>query len=130
MGCVIWHNNNIDLINKLHKFQHVWATLNRRLKTKTIRETQIKSDNVILVPVLMCGSENFVLNRADSWQIETAEIKFMWWISGLSLCNHGYMTHTQLAIFSLGERIQEHTNQWHEHCFKMEHNRIAQRNEI
>jgi hypothetical protein len=40
--------------------------MNRKLKTKAIRETQPKSDDVILVLVLTYGSENYVLNRADS----------------------------------------------------------------
>jgi hypothetical protein len=75
----------------------------------------------------MCGSENCLLNRADRLKQQKSNLSDEYLDSASTIMD---IWHTQLGIFSLGERIQEHINQWHEHCLKMEHKRIAQRNEV
>jgi hypothetical protein len=53
------------------------GTLRRMLRNKTRRDTILRFYNMMAVPVLSCGSENWAMNRKDRILIETAEIKFL-----------------------------------------------------
>ena len=57
-------------------------TISRTLKWKT---HSIKFYQVMAVPVLMYGSENWSLNRSDKRKIEAAEMRFLRPTAGYSL---------------------------------------------
>ena len=61
------------------------GTIGRTLKGKIQLSTQIKFYNVMAVPVLMYGSENWSLNRSDKRKIEAAEMKFLRPMAGYTL---------------------------------------------
>ena len=53
------------------------GTISRTLKGKTQLSTQIKFYKVMVVPVMMYGSENWSLNRSDKRKIKAAEMRFL-----------------------------------------------------
>jgi hypothetical protein len=53
-----------DLEQKLSRFLHMCGTTQRMLKNKTRKDTQFTFYKVIAVSMLMCGSENWALNRS------------------------------------------------------------------
>ena len=61
------------------------GTISRILKGITQLSTQIKFYNVMAVPILMYGSENWSLNRSDKRKIEAAEMRFLRVMAGYTL---------------------------------------------
>jgi hypothetical protein len=70
---------------KLSPFQHMRGTIQRTLKNKTRRDTQI-------LCMLMYGSENLPLNCFESATIQAAEMRFLRRVSGYALTDHEHGT--------------------------------------
>ena len=79
------------------------------------------------VPVLTYGSENWAMNRSDRRMIETAEMKFLRYVSGYTLRDHikSDNIRKRLNIFSLNNRICELKNSWHQHIIRMSEGRTT-----
>jgi hypothetical protein len=60
---------NKDLIIKLNKYDKIYVTVRRTLKTKTREDTQLKCYKMFALPTLLYGSE--------SWAIKTRDIKYI-----------------------------------------------------
>ncbi|PSN57227.1 hypothetical protein C0J52_05026 [Blattella germanica] len=81
------------------------------------------------VPMVMYGSENWVLNRSERRRIETNEMKFLRRVAGLNLLdqvNNNYIRNS-LEIFNLNERIIENKERCHAHIQRMDPNRLTQK---
>ena len=65
------------------------GTISRTLNGKTQLSTQIKLYKEMAVPVLMYGSENWILNRSDKREIEAAEMRFLRTMAGCTLWGGG-----------------------------------------
>jgi hypothetical protein len=61
-----------------------------------------------MVPVLVCSSENWALNIADTGSAETAKLKYLREVSGHGLCDHecSNTIRDPFGIFNLEERMQ------------------------
>jgi hypothetical protein len=66
------------------------------------------------VPMLMYGSENWAMNRADRRTVETGEMKFLRYVAGYTLkyqvCNDNIQQ--QLGIFNPNDRIQQNKKEF------------------
>jgi hypothetical protein len=87
----------------------------------------LKFYKVMAVPMLMCGSENLAMNRADR-TVEAVEMKFLRYVAGYTLKDQvrNDNTRQQLGIFSLHNRIQQNKKNWHEAILRMVPRRITQ----
>ena len=77
LGCNISYCVRKKVINKVNKFQRMCGIISRTLKQKIQLTTQIKFYKLMVVPVLMYGSENWSLNRSAKKKIEAAEMRFL-----------------------------------------------------
>jgi hypothetical protein len=82
LGCDISFTYDRDLSQKVCKFQYACGTIKRTLRNKTRKDTMLKYYKVMAVPMLMYGSENWTMNRADRRRIEAAEMKFLRYVAG------------------------------------------------
>jgi hypothetical protein len=72
-------------------------------------------------PVLLYGSENWALNRADKKRIEMAEMKFLRKVAGHTLQDEisNLTIRNELQVFSIGGVIANQKQNWHEHLARM-----------
>jgi hypothetical protein len=57
LGCNVTYKYDVDLNDKLSKFQNICGVIARTLKKKTMKETNLKFYKITTVPVLLYGSE-------------------------------------------------------------------------
>jgi hypothetical protein len=78
--------------------------------------------------MLMYGSENWAMNRADRRIVEAAEMKFLRYVAGYTLKDQvrNDNIRQQSGIFNLNDRIQQNKKNWHEHILCMDPRRITQ----
>ena len=77
------------------------------------------------VPVLMYGSENWFLNRADKRKIEAAEMRsarYSLWDKKRS----SYIRE-QLGIFNINDKLTQYKINWREHLQRMDDNRLPKK---
>ncbi|KAJ4446628.1 hypothetical protein ANN_13325 [Periplaneta americana] len=77
LGTQLTYKHESDCKYKLPIFQQLCGTINRNLKNKARKETQIKFYKVIAVPSLLFGSETWTMTAADSKKLQAAEMKFL-----------------------------------------------------
>jgi hypothetical protein len=65
-----------DLEQKPPGFQNMYGTMQRMLKYRTRKDTQITFCEVIAAPVLRYGNGNWVLNNPERRKIERANSSF------------------------------------------------------
>jgi len=51
------HDCDKELVNKLHKFQHIWHTINTSLGNKALKEMQLKFYKIMAMMLLTYGHE-------------------------------------------------------------------------
>ncbi|PSN39989.1 hypothetical protein C0J52_25074 [Blattella germanica] len=77
LGCDISYDYDEDINNKVAKFQGMCGTINRTLRNKIRKETQLKFHKVLAVPVILYGSESWILRRKDESKLTAAEMRFL-----------------------------------------------------
>ncbi|KAJ4431286.1 hypothetical protein ANN_19883 [Periplaneta americana] len=128
LGCNVSYCQKEDINIKLNKFYRMCGTIKRTLKNKTLQSTQLKFYKVMAVPTLTYASDNWTLNRADRRKIETAEMKFLRSIAGVTILDRkrNEDIRKDLNIFNLTNRIESMRNGWYEHVRRMPTDRIPQ----
>lgn len=128
LGCNVSYCQKEDINIKLNKFYRMCGTIKRTLKNKTLQSTQLKFYKVMAVPTLTYASENWTLNRSDRRKIETAEMKFLRSIAGVTILDRrrNEDIRKDLKIFNLTNRIESMRNNWYEHVRRMPTDRIPQ----
>lgn len=127
LGCWISYEQERDIEYKLNQFRHICGTIQRTLRNKTRKDTIIKFYKVLAVPLLLYGSENWVLNRSVKRKIETSEMQFLRRISGYTLQDHIYnmQIREELNVYKLEDKINNMKWQWYQHINRMDNNRIT-----
>jgi hypothetical protein len=69
LGCDISHEKDNNVDNKLAKFRNVCGTIQKYLKHKTRKDTHLKYYKTITVPILIYGSEAWVLSKREESKI-------------------------------------------------------------
>ena len=70
LECDISYKIEIDITNKLHKYQLICGTVHHTVHNKTTRETQLKFYKVLAAPVLTYGCETWALRKQDTQYIQ------------------------------------------------------------
>jgi hypothetical protein len=63
--CNVTYKYDEDLNDKLSTFQNICRVIARTLKKKTREETNFKFYKMMVVPVLLCGSEAWTPRKRD-----------------------------------------------------------------
>ena len=126
LGCDITYDRDKDIENKINKFQSICGTINRTLQNKTRKDTKLKFYKVMAVPVLMYGSESWILKEADKNKIQAAEMRFLRKVKGCSRRDHirNETIREELEIFNINERINDYKEKWKNHINRMDSTRI------
>lgn len=126
LGFHISYSSNEDINNKLNKFRSMCGTIRRHLGQKTLRSTQLKFYKVMAVPMLRYGCENWATNRGDKRKIETAEMKFLRAVAGVSLFDHvkNEEIRRTLNIPSVNDLVESQKKNWHQHILRMDDKRL------
>jgi hypothetical protein len=69
--CDISYEKGNDIDNKLAKFRNVCGTVHKYLKHKTRKDTHLKFYKTIAVPILIYGSEAWVLYKREESKIQS-----------------------------------------------------------
>lgn len=70
--------------NKLNRFQRICGAIQKVLKHKTLKETQLKFYKVMAVITLLYSLECWMLWKSNLKQLEPSEIKFHGSVKGCS----------------------------------------------
>lgn len=129
LGTQLTYKHDSDCKYKLPIFQQLCGTINRNLKNKARKETQIKFYKVMAVPSLLFGSETWTMTAADSKKLQAAEMKFLRSVKGCTILDkiRNDKIREELMIFSLEEKIKNYRYQWAEHVNRMTPERIPRR---
>jgi hypothetical protein len=83
LGNMISYKKELDIDNTLHNYLKITGILNKVFRTQeTFKKTVIKLHNTLALPVLLYGSETWVIKARDARRITAAEMKYMRRIAG------------------------------------------------
>jgi len=79
LGNMICYEKELDIDNKLHSYLKITGILNNvfRPQKKTLKKTRIKLCNTLALPVLLYGSETWIIKARDARRITATEMKYM-----------------------------------------------------
>lgn len=118
---------NSDLDNNIQNYNKINGCIKRNLGQSMSKEIKLKLHNVISKPTLLYGSETWVLRAADKRRIETAEMRFLRPLLGLSLRDQikSEEIRKQLKIKrTMVEEVIEYQNKWYQHVNRMPPERL------
>jgi hypothetical protein len=78
LGCDISYEKDNDVVNKLAKFRNVCGTIKKR------KDKRFKFYKTIAVPILIYGSEAWVLSKREESKIQPSEMLFLRSVKGCS----------------------------------------------
>ena len=86
LGNMISCEGELDIDNKLRNFLKITGVLNNvfRPQKKTLKKTRINLHNTLVLPILLYGSETWIIKASDAGRITAAEIKYMRRTAGYS----------------------------------------------
>ncbi|PSN46379.1 hypothetical protein C0J52_05731, partial [Blattella germanica] len=76
------YSESIEILNRTHKFQAVCGCINRTLRNKTRKDTQLRFYNTIALAQLLYGSETWTHRRKDINKIEASEMRLLLAVKG------------------------------------------------
>lgn len=97
-----------DIEEKLNKFSSICGTINRHLKSKTRKETQVKFYKTITVPTLTYGSMIWTTTRKSNSRTRNEISKMNQWRYTRLDTFRNKDIRTELNIYSLHDRIRQH----------------------
>jgi hypothetical protein len=114
LGCDVTYDQDEDIHNKLHKFQNICGTIWRNLKKKTRKDKQLKFYKTMPVPVLMYGSEAWVIKKNDTSRIQSAEMKLLRSVKGCTRMDHirNEDIRTELEMYAIQGKSTEYRIRW------------------
>jgi hypothetical protein len=117
----------LDIDNKLHNYLKITGILNNVFRPqKSLKKTGIKLYNTLAVPVLLYGSETWIIKAGDARRITAAEMKYMRRTAGFIWTD--YTTNAQFAkeleITPILDRLLEYKRNWIQHVNRMPCNRL------
>ena len=126
LGCSLNLYTEEDIQRKVDKFNYINGTIKRTLGNKVRRETLLKFYKVMSLPVLLYGSETWVLNKRDRMKIQSAEMKFLRNVAGYKRTDRkrNVEIRQELQVKELNFEITEYRNKWLSHLNRMSANRI------
>lgn len=126
LGCEVTFLDNKDLTNKLNKFRYICGTIQKCLKNRTRKDTRLKFYKTMAVPVVLYGSETWVLSKREQTRLQAAEMKFLRAVKGCTLedRNRNEDIRNELGIFSLDEKRKTYKRNWCNHLERMENERL------
>jgi hypothetical protein len=77
LGCQLSYQDEVDVNQKLEKFNYMCSTIKRTPKNKIRTETHIKFYKVMAVSAGLYGNENWVLTEEDKNRTQAAEMRFL-----------------------------------------------------
>lgn len=126
LGCNVSWDVDRDIEKKVNKFQSICGTINRTLQNKTTKETKMKFYKIMATPVLMFGSESWVVRERDKGKIQTAEMRFLRGVKGCTKRDHlrNEDIRGELGIYNINEKIEEYRENWRSHLNRMGNGRM------
>ncbi|PSN32209.1 hypothetical protein C0J52_24601 [Blattella germanica] len=127
LGCDITYSDSIEILNRTHKFQAVCGCINRTLRNKTRKDTQLRFYNIIALPQLLYGSETWTHRRIDISKIEASEMRFLHAVKGCTRLDkiRSADIRTELKITeSAVDNVQKSKTNWKTHINRMSGERL------
>jgi len=115
-----------DVESDLPKFLQLIGTIKRTIFRKVRTETILKIYNILVLPKLLYGSENWTLTASHRRRIEAAEMKLLRPLAGYTLYEHKTNDYIrrELQITDILDKIYEYRRNWFQHLQSMPQNRI------
>jgi len=126
LGCSISYQFSNDVEFKLAIFFKLTGNIKRTIFKKVRTETILKIYNTLVLPTLLCGSENWTLTALQRRRIEAAEMKLLRPLAGYNLYDHKTNNYIrrELRITGKLDKIDEYGRKWLSHLQRMPQNRI------
>ena len=88
----------------------------------------LKFYKVMSVPIIMYGSETWVMNKKEKQKVQSAEMRFLRKVANYSLEDRKRNTEIrqELNIKELNSEIEHYRHKWTDHLDRMSNNRIPQ----
>jgi hypothetical protein len=108
------------------KFVQLIGTIKGILLKRVRKETVLKFYKTLVVPVLLCGAENWTLTVPQKKRIEAAELKLLRPLAGCTLRDHKYKDdiRSELGVQSITEILDICRTNWHDHLLRTEPYRV------
>ncbi|KAJ4452195.1 hypothetical protein ANN_03713 [Periplaneta americana] len=88
IGCDVTYEEEQDINKNTQKFQHICGTIRRSLRNKVRNDTQLRFYTTMALPVVMYGSEAWVLKEKEKSKIQAAEMSFLRAVKGCTREEH------------------------------------------
>jgi len=125
---MISYKKELDIDNKFHNYFKITGILNNvfRPQKKTFKKTRIKVNNTLALPVLLYGSETWIIKARHTRRITAAEMKYIRRTAGYTWTD--YKTNTQitkeLKITPILDKLLEYKRKLIQHVNRMHRNRL------
>ncbi|KAJ4434311.1 hypothetical protein ANN_22866 [Periplaneta americana] len=126
LGCDITYDYDKDVNIKTQRFQAVCGTIDKNLKKKTRKETQIKFYKTMATPTPLYGCEAWTLKKNYINRIQSAEMKFLIGVKGCTRLDR-YRNddiRNELNLLPIIDKIKEYRIRWSNHLRRMDKERI------
>ncbi|KAJ4436535.1 hypothetical protein ANN_16566 [Periplaneta americana] len=126
LGCDISYHGEIDINEKIAKFNKMNGTIRRTLKRKVRKETIMKFYKVIAIPTCLYGSETWTMTKRDISRLQAAEMRFLRATAGYSITDRKRNTdiRKELNAENLIKKAEEYRSSWSQHVQRMSNGRI------
>jgi len=105
----------LDIDNKWHNYLKITGIINNVFKPqKTLKKIRIKLYNTLALPVLLYGSETWIIKTRDARRKSAAEIKYMRRTAGYTWTDYKTNLHIakELEITPVLDKLLEYKRNW------------------
>jgi hypothetical protein len=115
-----------DITANIRRYNRINGTIKRNFGKNMLPRTKLWLYNITAKAALKCGSEVWVLNKKECRQLESAEMKFLRSLLGLTRLDHQRNTtiRKELRKEHIVDETQNYPNNRLQHVKRMENARI------
>jgi hypothetical protein len=127
LGCTLSYEGEKDMPSKLSKFVKSIVVINVVFKPSLVHQhTRLNIYRTLARPVLIYGSEAWMIRKGDEKRLQAAEMIFMKKTAGLTLWDHKRNEEIlqNLKVEPISKFIQNYRANWKEHIGRMYSSRI------
>jgi hypothetical protein len=89
LGCILSYDGEKDMPSKISKFIRTIGVINQVFKPSLVQQhTRLNIYRTLARPVLIYGSETWIIRKPDEKRLQAAKMKFMRKTAGLTLWDH------------------------------------------
>jgi hypothetical protein len=122
LGTVVSYENEKDVDSKISKFLKITGIISNIFKPNKVRKNaRIKLYSTLALPVLLYGSESWIIKAKDKATLISTEMKFMRRAAGYIWLDFKQNTEIleELKVTPIQDKISNYKTDWRDHVNQM-----------